>query len=57
MVSSDNENDTEPANAMPGSDGEHRLQEKYGRTTHALAFYKHQVIDHLNSAMQTFLAR
>ena len=43
--------------SMPGSDGEHRLQEKYGRTTHALAFYKHQVLDHLNSAMQAFLAR
>jgi predicted pyridoxine 5'-phosphate oxidase superfamily flavin-nucleotide-binding protein len=43
--------------AMPGSDGEHRLQEKYGKTTHAMAFYKHQVIDHLNSAMQAFLAR
>jgi uncharacterized protein len=43
--------------SMPGSDGEHRLQEKYGRTTHALAFYKHQVIDHLNPAMQAFLAR
>ncbi len=43
--------------AMPGSDGEHRLQEKYGQTTHAMAFYKHQVLDHLNSAMQAFLAR
>jgi hypothetical protein len=26
---------------IPGSDGEHRLQEKYGRTTHAMVFYKH----------------
>jgi hypothetical protein len=26
--------------ALPGSDGEHRLQQKYGKTTHALAFYK-----------------
>ena len=42
---------------ISGSDGEHRLQEKYGRTTHALAFYKHQVLDHLNPAMQNFLGR
>jgi hypothetical protein len=45
------------ADALPGSAGEHRLQEKYGKTTHAIAFYKHQVIDHLNPAMQAFLAR
>ena len=43
--------------STPGCDGEHRLQEKYGRTTHAMAFYKHQVLNHLNSAMQAFLAR
>lgn len=43
--------------SIPGSDGEHRLQEKYGKTTHAMAFYKHQVLDHLNTAMQAFLAR
>jgi uncharacterized protein len=42
---------------MPGSDGEHRLQEKYGKTTHARAFYQHQALNHLNSAMQAFLAR
>ncbi len=42
---------TDPS-SMPGCDGEHRLQEKYGKTTHAMAFYKHQVLDHLNSAMQ-----
>ncbi len=47
---------TDPT-SIPGSDGEHRLQEKYGRTTHAMAFYKHQVLDHLNTAMQAFLAR
>lgn len=43
--------------AVPGSGGEHRLQEKYGKTTHARAFYRHQVIDLLNSAMRAFLAR
>ena len=47
---------TDPS-SMPGCDGEHRLQEKYGRTTHAMAFYKHQVLNHLNSAMQAFIAR
>jgi len=43
--------------SLPGSDGEHHLQEKYGKTTHAIAFYQHQVIDHLNSAMRAFLQR
>jgi uncharacterized protein len=43
--------------ALPGSEGEHRLQQKYGKTTHALAFYRHQVLDHLNPAMQEFLTR
>jgi len=43
--------------AIPGSDGEHRLQEKYGKTTHALAFYRHQVINHLNPTMREFLTR
>jgi uncharacterized protein len=42
---------------LPGSDGDHRLQEKYGKTTHARAFYQHQVLNHLNSAMHAFLAR
>src|SRR5216683_4333153 len=43
--------------ALPGSDGEHQLQRKYGNATRALAFYRHQVLDRLNSAMQAFLAR
>jgi len=30
---------------------------KYGKATHALAFYKHQVIDHLNDAMREFVGR
>ncbi len=42
---------------LPGSAGEHRLQEKYGKTTHANAFYRHQVLNHLNSAMRAFVAR
>jgi hypothetical protein len=42
---------------LPGSDGEHRLQEVYGRRVSALAFYRNQVLDYLNSAMQVFIAR
>jgi predicted pyridoxine 5'-phosphate oxidase superfamily flavin-nucleotide-binding protein/bacterioferritin-associated ferredoxin len=43
--------------ALPGSDGEHDLQRKYGKSFQALAFYKHRVLDHLNSSMQGFIAR
>ena len=43
--------------ALPGSDGEHLLQEQYGRRENAAAFYRHQVLDYLNPAMQTFIAR
>ena len=42
--------------ALPGSDGEHELQIKYGKSLQALAFYKHRVLDHLNSAMREFIA-
>jgi len=42
---------------LPGSDGEHELQARYGKSLQALAFYKHQVLGHLNSAMQAFIAR
>jgi predicted pyridoxine 5'-phosphate oxidase superfamily flavin-nucleotide-binding protein len=48
---------TASSQALPGSAGEHRLQQKYGKTTHAIAFYRHQVLDHLNSPMQAFLGR
>ena len=43
--------------ALPGSAGEHELQSRYGKSFQALAFYKHRVLDHLNSAMQEFVAR
>ena len=43
--------------ALPGSEGEHELQIKYGKSLQALAFYKHRVLDHLNSAMREFIAR
>jgi NAD(P)H-dependent nitrite reductase large subunit len=42
--------------ALPGSEGEHELQIKYGKSLQALAFYKHRVLDHLNSAMREFIA-
>jgi predicted pyridoxine 5'-phosphate oxidase superfamily flavin-nucleotide-binding protein/bacterioferritin-associated ferredoxin len=42
---------------LPGSEGEHELQQKYGKSFQALAFYKHRVLEHLNSAMQEFITR
>jgi predicted pyridoxine 5'-phosphate oxidase superfamily flavin-nucleotide-binding protein len=42
---------------MPGSIGEHALQERYGTTNRARGFYDHQVLDHLNEHMQTFVNR
>ncbi|HUY17736.1 MAG TPA: pyridoxamine 5'-phosphate oxidase family protein [Candidatus Binataceae bacterium] len=43
--------------AALSSAGERALQARYGKGTHALAFYKHQVIDHLNDTMQAFIGR
>jgi predicted pyridoxine 5'-phosphate oxidase superfamily flavin-nucleotide-binding protein len=43
--------------AVLSSPGERALQAKYGKTTHALAFYKHQVIDYLNDTMRAFIGR
>jgi hypothetical protein len=43
--------------AVLTSAGERALQAKYGKTTHALSFYKHQVIDHLNDSMRAFVGR
>jgi hypothetical protein len=43
--------------ALPGSQGEHELQQKYGKSLQALAFYKHRVLSHLNPAMREFIAR
>jgi NAD(P)H-nitrite reductase large subunit/predicted pyridoxine 5'-phosphate oxidase superfamily flavin-nucleotide-binding protein len=42
---------------LPGSEGEHELQVKFGKSLQALAFYKHRVLQHLNPAMQEFIAR
>jgi predicted pyridoxine 5'-phosphate oxidase superfamily flavin-nucleotide-binding protein len=43
--------------AVLSSPGERAVQARYGKTTHALAFYKHQVVDHLNDTMRAFVAR
>ena len=40
-----------------GTEGEHAMQRKYHTDLQALAFYKHQMLDHLNSAMRAFIAR
>jgi predicted pyridoxine 5'-phosphate oxidase superfamily flavin-nucleotide-binding protein len=40
-----------------GSAGEHALQHRHGTTSRASAFYRNQVIDHLNGAMCSFIAR
>jgi uncharacterized protein len=43
--------------ALPGSDGEHELQEKCDTTPRAHAFYRHQVLDYLNPLMQAFITK
>jgi predicted pyridoxine 5'-phosphate oxidase superfamily flavin-nucleotide-binding protein len=42
---------------LPGSAGEHILQEKYGTTERARRFYDQQVLHHLNHRMREFLVR
>jgi predicted pyridoxine 5'-phosphate oxidase superfamily flavin-nucleotide-binding protein len=41
---------------MPGSRGEHELQELYGTRARAGAFYQKQVLSYLNAPMRTFIA-
>jgi uncharacterized protein len=43
--------------ALPGSDGEHELQEKCNTTSRANAFYRHQVLRYLNPLMQAFVTK
>lgn len=47
----------EKALKLPGSEGEHQAQEKYGTTRRGLAFYNKQMLDYLNPVMQDFIAR
>jgi hypothetical protein len=42
---------------MPGSPGEHALQERYGTVARARSFYRRQVLDRLNARMREFIAR
>ena len=43
--------------ALPGSNGEHELQEKCNTTSRANAFYRHQVLGYLNPLMQAFVTK
>ena len=47
--------DTREAN-LPGSVGEHLLQEEYGDTDRAKSFYENQMLDHLNDRMKRLLS-
>ncbi len=42
---------------IPGSNGEHQAQEKFGTTRRALAFYSKQMLNYLNPAMREFVSR
>jgi predicted pyridoxine 5'-phosphate oxidase superfamily flavin-nucleotide-binding protein len=42
---------------LPGSAGEHRLQQQHGTCERAERFYAQQVLDHLNEHMCEFVAR
>ncbi len=42
---------------LPGSNGEHELQEKHNTTSRANAFYRHQVLGYLNPLMQAFVTK
>jgi len=42
---------------MPGSRGEHDLQERYGNQKRAEGFYRNQMLNYLNPQMRAFIAR
>lgn len=42
---------------LPGSDGEHAVQERWDAVDRARTFYDRQMLDHLNEHMCEFLAR
>lgn len=46
-----------PLTLLPGSEGEHFLQRKYGSTQRALRFYDKQVLHYLSPVMKEFIAR
>lgn len=41
----------------PGSRGEHEVQERFGSSKRALAFYNNQILDHLNPLMREFITK
>jgi predicted pyridoxine 5'-phosphate oxidase superfamily flavin-nucleotide-binding protein len=43
--------------SLPGSDGEHGLQEKFDTRARAHAFYRNQVLGYLNPSMQAFISQ
>jgi predicted pyridoxine 5'-phosphate oxidase superfamily flavin-nucleotide-binding protein/truncated hemoglobin YjbI len=45
-----------PLTLLPGSEGEHFLQQKYGTTQRALRFYDKQVLNYLSPVMKEFIA-
>jgi uncharacterized protein len=45
------------AKSLPGSEGEHLLQEAYGTTVRANSFYRRQLLDRLNPRMREFISR
>lgn len=46
-----------PLTLLPGSEGEHFLQQKYGTTQRALRFYDKQVLNYLSPVMKEFVTR
>lgn len=46
-----------PVTLLPGSEGEHYLQQKYGTLQRALRFYDKQVLNYLSPVMKEFIAR
>lgn len=46
-----------PLTLLPGSSGEHHLQEKYGTRQRALRFYDKQVLNYLSPVMKEFIAK
>ncbi len=45
------------ATLVPGSEGEHNLQKKYGTRQRALKFYDKQMLNYLSPVMQEFIAK
>ena len=48
---------TAPLTLLPGSEGEHFLQQKYGTRQRALRFYDKQVLNFLSPVMKEFILR